>query len=285
MAPVGLSPKIQDANREVAIARPKMNTRLNNSKKVVIASQFLDRNGPFFEKHGHDILKLMNDTNRLSQSINTLNEAGYEAGPCKITKKGWLWDTQVKKPVEDVNDDIQFNLDQDVVKTALAVLNIAEEKPAPSFTLPSLPSAGTVVKGGAAIALVATGSAVYCKDRIAANLPTSVVNTFTTAYSYVPGVPDFVKNAGATAYSYVPPVPKFAKDAYAKVASYVPSLPTTTEITDFFSNKWTAVANSQAGVFVGEHKLAIGVGIGAIAAVGVAYAIYRAVQNRKSEEA
>jgi hypothetical protein len=279
MAPVGLSPKIQDANREVAIARPKMNTRLNNSDKVRKASEYLDLNGPFFEKHGPDILKLIEDTNNLARAIDTLNDTGYEAGPCKITKKGRFWDTQIKKPVEEVNEDIQNNLDQEVVRTALSTLRISEEPKAPFFTLPALPATGTLVKGGAAVAIIsAAGSAYYFRDKIADATSQRVIDAFATAYSYVPAVPQGVKDAFSNASQGV-------KGAFSTVYSKVPSIPSSKDVTDFFSTQWSNVATSQAGVFVADHKIAIGAGIGAIVAVGAAYAIYRAIQNRKSEEA
>ncbi len=285
MAPVGLSPRTQDANREVAVARPNMNTRLNNSQKVVIASQYLEKNGPFFEKHGNDILQLIKDTSSLSAAINTLNETGYEAGPCQITKKGRLWDTQIKKPVEEVNEDVQNNLDQEVVKTALSTLRIPEEPKAPFFTLPALPPTGTLVKGGAAVAgTLAIGSAVYFKDTIAAATPRRVIDAFTTVYSYVPPLPQGVKNAFSTVYSSIPGVPQGVKGAFSTVYSNIPSIPSTKDVTDFFSTQWSTVANSQAGAFVANHKTAFGVGIGAIVTLGAVYAIYKAVQNSKNQE-
>jgi hypothetical protein len=285
MAPVGLSPRIQDANREVAVARSKMNTRLNNSQKVVLASQYLEKNVPFFEKHGNDILQLIKDTSSLSAAINTLNETGYEAGPCKITKKGRFWDIQIKKPVEEVNEDVQNNLDQEVVKTALSTLRISEEPKAPCFTLPALPSTGTLVKGGAAVSITsAIVSAVYFRDKIAAATPPRVIEAFTTVYSYVPPLSQGVKDAFSTAYSYIPGVPQGVKDAFSTAYSKVPSIPSTKDVTDFFSTQWSTVANSQAGVFVANHKTAFGVGIGVIVTLGTVYAIYRAIQNRKSQE-
>jgi hypothetical protein len=287
MAPVdlGLSPSIQDANSVVARARRGMETRLNNSQKVVIASQYLEKNVPFFEKHGNDILQLINDTRSLSAAINTLNDTGYEAGPCKITKKGRFWDSQIKKPVEEVNENVQNNLDQEVVKTALSTLRISEEPKEPLFTLPALPSNGTLVKGGAAVAITAIGSAVYFRDKIAAATPQRVIDVFTTVHSYVPPVPQGVKNAFSTAYSYIPGVPQGVKNAFSTAYSKVPSIPSTKDVTNFFSTQWSTVANSQAGVFVANHKTAFGVGIGVIVTLGAVYAIYRAVQNRKSEEA
>ena len=144
---VGLSPVAQ-ARVELAQARENLNTRLNSSKRLVTAFENIKGQSPeYFEQQKGAIKQLVVRTDALGKALATLEQAGVDAGACKITVSGKLFGTKkVERPVVEVQKEIQGNLDQDVVKVGLRTLGIVEEPKKSRFSLPEAPSSRSLAK-------------------------------------------------------------------------------------------------------------------------------------------
>ena len=267
---IGFTPATQDANRLVDTSRPSLDNRLVNSKKVVTASEHFDLNQAFFEKHGAAILQLVQDTAAMNEAIKTLENAGQDAGTCKITVPGRFYGTnQVERSVAEINDEIRSNLDQEVVQTALKTLGIVEQ-PKPSFfsTLAvERPSNKSIAVGTTAVAAIGVGSAIYF-DKV----PTQVTDFVNT--NIRPHLPTLPSQQDVIDYVSDSTVGKF-------VSAQVTNLKDT-DAYKAVAGKLSAFAATDAGKFILDHKYEIGAGV--VAAAVVAGVIYKVAQSRKNQE-
>jgi hypothetical protein len=167
---VGLSP-VALARVELAQAKENLNTRLDSSRKIVTAFEYAEGNKKFFEESRDAIKQLVVRTDALGKALTTLEQAGIDAGSCKITVPGRLIGTKkVEKPVVEVQKEIQGNLDQDTVKVGLRTLGIIEEPKKSIFSLPEAPSGRSVAKvvGGLGVAAGVVTAGIYREKIITA---------------------------------------------------------------------------------------------------------------------
>ena len=175
--------------------------RLASSKKIVTAAANFDKNQEFFANNRETIANLVKDMTAANAVIQKIVKADGDAGTCKLPRFKRLQTTFTKTvKVVDAAAEINSNLEDKAVVTALQTLGIIAKPKQPRFKLPKIsmpkmpkisrPSLRTVAKVGAGVAAVGVvGTGVYFRKEIAEQAP----GVFASAKEQLSKAYDFVK--------------------------------------------------------------------------------------------
>ncbi|GEM_PF-3671115 len=177
MGTSGISPAVQTARAEVNAVRENMDGRVKSAGRLKTAIEHLDLNiekGFFNEKNSELIKNLVKNTEVLTKAIGTLEQAGVDAGTCKLTRTvpGRLFGTrQVQQTVgmAQANGEVRNVVEDPVVVASLRTLGILAKPKEPFFKMPEAPSGKTVAKAAGFTAGAATiGAGIYFRNEISA---------------------------------------------------------------------------------------------------------------------